>query len=80
MDFDIPQRRQLQIRSEEVHFTKMVAQLDSHMGKHFPRLLPYNTQIESRFLENLDLKSKTHKPFYDNIGEDICDFRVKRTS
>lgn len=37
MDFDIPQRRQLQSGSEGICFSvKMVAQLDSHMEKNDP--------------------------------------------
>lgn len=52
MDFYIPQRTQLQIRSEMIHFSalliKVVAQLDIHVEEIFPRLLPYCTQINSR--------------------------------
>lgn len=60
---DIPQR-QLQSSSEGIHSSvKMVARLDNHMGKTFPRLLLYHTQINSRFIKNLHLKNKTQKPF-----------------
>lgn len=41
------------------------------MGKKFPRLLPYraNKKISSRFIKNLDVKSKAKKLFEDNKGE-----------
>lgn len=64
VDFDILQRRQLQSSSEGTHSSGgMVAQLDIHMGKKLARLLPYHTQINSTFIKNLDVKSKTQKPF-----------------
>lgn len=59
-----------------IHFPiNVVAPLDIHMGKDFPTLVPYHAQINSIFIKNLYVKSKTKKPFK---GECLHDLRVEK--
>lgn len=77
---DITQRKQLQSSSGGIQSSvRTVARLDNHMGKTFPRLLPYHTQINSRFIKNLHVEKRNSKALLSNIGEHIHDLRVEKS-
>lgn len=63
-------------------FIKGVGHLDIHIGRKVSQItaLSYKQKkINSRFIKNLDVKSKAKKPFEDNIRECLYDLRVEKT-
>lgn len=80
MNSDRTQRKQLQSSSGGIQSSvRTVARLDNHMGKTLPRLLPYHTQINSRFIKNLHVEKRNSKALLSNIGERIHDLRVEKS-
>ena len=57
---------------KEQPFNKCMEQLDIHIQKIKSHLAPY-TEINSKWIIDLNIEPKTIKLLELNIGEDICD-------